>query len=254
MIFQRIKILVTFSAALPVSFSDQEPVFNYRATLDTAHFLGKLFRTLRKVIKIPELNDQRPRGCESSVIRSASRSRSTRPFSRPIRPKESTFVSPTKSGKYLKMNQLNIILFAIQIFLIEIYFIVDSRLKGESGNSKKELFDDLKVTSRGKSYVCFTCTRYKKKPINQNKTRSRSTSRNRRKMTKKQNCNGNTEGKDVILWGDSARVLLDMTSTYLGQFLNKVSIQLPLMTVTRVIGDDFLKTVGVNIGFNLQKT
>lgn len=48
----RFRILVSLSAALPISATDGEPVFNYRGTLDTAHFLGKLFRTLKEVLHI----------------------------------------------------------------------------------------------------------------------------------------------------------------------------------------------------------
>lgn len=46
----RLRVLFSLGAALPISPSDGEAVFNYRASVDGAHFLGKLFRTLNQVI------------------------------------------------------------------------------------------------------------------------------------------------------------------------------------------------------------
>lgn len=57
---RRLRVFVSLSAALPVAFSDGEsrsgdpPVYNFRATAETGHFLGHLFRTLGQVLRVTE--------------------------------------------------------------------------------------------------------------------------------------------------------------------------------------------------------
>ena len=46
----RLRVLFSLGAALPISPFDGEAVFNYRASVDAAHFLGKLLQTLNQVI------------------------------------------------------------------------------------------------------------------------------------------------------------------------------------------------------------
>ena len=48
----RYRVLVTVSAALPVSNADGEVVYNFRGSVDTANFLGQLFRTLSQVLNL----------------------------------------------------------------------------------------------------------------------------------------------------------------------------------------------------------
>ena len=50
--FGRYRVLITVSAAFPVSDVDGEVVYNYRGTVDTAHFLGQLFRTFSQVFNL----------------------------------------------------------------------------------------------------------------------------------------------------------------------------------------------------------
>ena len=50
--FGRYRVLVTVSAALPISSTDGEVVYNFRGSVDTANFLGQLFRTLGQVLNL----------------------------------------------------------------------------------------------------------------------------------------------------------------------------------------------------------
>lgn len=55
----RFRVFVSLSAALPVALADGqsrsgEPVYNFRATAETGHFLGHLFRTLGQVLKLTD--------------------------------------------------------------------------------------------------------------------------------------------------------------------------------------------------------
>lgn len=50
--FGRFRVLVSVSAAFPVSPADGEVVYNFRGTIDTANFLGQLFRTLGTVLNL----------------------------------------------------------------------------------------------------------------------------------------------------------------------------------------------------------
>ncbi len=56
---RRFRVFVSLSAALPVALPDGqsrggEPVYNFRATAETGHFLGHLFRTLGQVLKLTD--------------------------------------------------------------------------------------------------------------------------------------------------------------------------------------------------------
>ena len=50
--FGRFRVLVSVSAAFPISPTDGEVVYNFRGTLDTANFLGQLFRTFSEVLNL----------------------------------------------------------------------------------------------------------------------------------------------------------------------------------------------------------
>ena len=50
--FGRFRVLVSVSAAFPISPTDGEVVYNFRGTLDTANFLGQLFRTFSDVLNL----------------------------------------------------------------------------------------------------------------------------------------------------------------------------------------------------------
>ena len=53
---RRFRVLVSVSAAFPVSATDGEVVYNYRGSIDTANFLGQLFRTLSQVLNLGSSN------------------------------------------------------------------------------------------------------------------------------------------------------------------------------------------------------
>ena len=57
--FGRYRVLITVSAAFPVSDVDGEVVYNYRGTVDTAHFLGQLFRTFSQVLNLSSNNQSK---------------------------------------------------------------------------------------------------------------------------------------------------------------------------------------------------
>lgn len=53
--FRRFRVLVSVSAALPVAIAGQgsdNVTFNYRGSVETANFLGHLFRTVGQVLNI----------------------------------------------------------------------------------------------------------------------------------------------------------------------------------------------------------
>ena len=52
LMFGRFRVLVSVSAAFPISPTDGEVVYNFRGTLDTANFLGQLFRTFSEVLNL----------------------------------------------------------------------------------------------------------------------------------------------------------------------------------------------------------
>ena len=52
LMFGRFRVLISVSAAFPISDRDGEVVFNYRGTIDTAHFLGQIFRTFSQVLNL----------------------------------------------------------------------------------------------------------------------------------------------------------------------------------------------------------
>ena len=52
LMFGRFRVLVSVSAAFPISPTDGEVVYNFRGTLDTANFLGQLFRTFSDVLNL----------------------------------------------------------------------------------------------------------------------------------------------------------------------------------------------------------
>ena len=43
---------MSVSAAFPVSATDGEVVYNYRGSIDTANFLGQLFRTISQALNL----------------------------------------------------------------------------------------------------------------------------------------------------------------------------------------------------------
>ena len=49
---RRFRVLVSVSAAFPVSATDGEVVYNYRGSIDTANFLGQLFRTISQALNL----------------------------------------------------------------------------------------------------------------------------------------------------------------------------------------------------------
>jgi hypothetical protein len=56
---RRFRVFVSLSAALPVALPDGQsrsgdPVYNFRATAETGHFLGHLFRTLGQVLRVTD--------------------------------------------------------------------------------------------------------------------------------------------------------------------------------------------------------
>ena len=56
--FGRFRVLVSVSAAFPISSTDGEVVYNFRGSLDTANFLGQLFRTLSEVLNLTSSNNE----------------------------------------------------------------------------------------------------------------------------------------------------------------------------------------------------
>ena len=54
---RRFRVLVSVSAAFPVSPTDGEVVYNYRASIDTANFLGQFFRTISQVLNLGSSNN-----------------------------------------------------------------------------------------------------------------------------------------------------------------------------------------------------
>ena len=66
--FGRFRVLVSVSAAFPISPTDGEVVYNFRGTLDTANFLGQLFRTFSDVLNLG--NRQEQTGTAASTSRS----------------------------------------------------------------------------------------------------------------------------------------------------------------------------------------
>ena len=58
LMFGRYRVLVTVSAAFPISNTDGEVVYNFRGTLDTANFLGQLFRTFSEVLNLGPRQEQ----------------------------------------------------------------------------------------------------------------------------------------------------------------------------------------------------
>jgi hypothetical protein len=56
--FRRFRVLVSVSAALPVTVSgdgsDNNISFNFRGSVETANFLGHLFRTLSQVLHLTD--------------------------------------------------------------------------------------------------------------------------------------------------------------------------------------------------------
>lgn len=59
--FGRFRVLVSVSAAFPISPLDGDAVYNFRGSLDTGHFLGQLFRTLGGVLHLPNQATQQTR-------------------------------------------------------------------------------------------------------------------------------------------------------------------------------------------------
>ena len=68
--FGRFRVLVSVSAAFPISPTDGEVVYNFRGTLDTANFLGQLFRTFSDVLNLG--NQQEQTGTAASTSRSGT--------------------------------------------------------------------------------------------------------------------------------------------------------------------------------------
>merc|ERR1712079_754478 len=74
LMFGRYRVLVTVSAAFPISQTDREVVYNFRGTLDTANFLGQLFRTFSEVLNLgPQQEQTVPPGTGESNPSSFSR-------------------------------------------------------------------------------------------------------------------------------------------------------------------------------------
>ena len=54
----RFRLLVSVSAALPISSTDGEVVYNFRGSLRTANLLGQLFRILGQAFSLGQQNTQ----------------------------------------------------------------------------------------------------------------------------------------------------------------------------------------------------
>eukprot|EP00096_Caligus_rogercresseyi_P008719 TRINITY_DN2815_c0_g1_i3.p1 TRINITY_DN2815_c0_g1~~TRINITY_DN2815_c0_g1_i3.p1 ORF type:complete len:245 (+),score=56.94 TRINITY_DN2815_c0_g1_i3:145-879(+) len=86
---KRIKILVSVSAALPIPESDprlRRTVFNFRGNVDTAHFLGKLFRVLNQVLGLGQggnEDEQRESSSRGEPLPLEGPSRASPPPTRP---------------------------------------------------------------------------------------------------------------------------------------------------------------------------
>jgi hypothetical protein len=69
--FGRFRVLVSVSAAFPFSATDGEVVYNYRGSVDTANFLGQLFRTLGQVLHLSpqaqQPQDHRPENSQQNI-------------------------------------------------------------------------------------------------------------------------------------------------------------------------------------------
>jgi hypothetical protein len=101
LMFGRVRVLVTVSAAFPISPNDGEVVYNFRGTLDTANFLGQLFRTFSDVLNLG--NRQ-----EEQIAASTSR-RSGKPYFE----LKDLFGTQSTYGRFSANSQQNSVLFLV---------------------------------------------------------------------------------------------------------------------------------------------